>query len=119
MRKCTTYRATWVTRALALVLVVRSATTMRNTVACTIPATVLAMVSHHLSYLPFYIYSISISSLYIGSTTGFDTTGTTPNIGDEKESRDNSKGAASALTALTATTSLLLTLLVTLYSSCS
>lgn len=65
------------------------------------------------------IYTLSISVLYLGSTTGFDTTGTTPNIGDEKESRDNSKGAASALTALTATTSLLLTLLVTLYSSCS
>lgn len=56
--------------------------------------------------------------LYLGSTTGFDTTGTTPNIGDEKESRENSKGASSALTA--GTTSLLLTLLVTLfYSSCS
>lgn len=115
-----TYRATWVTRALVLVVVVRSATMMRNTVPCTIPATVLAMVSYHLSYLYLYIlYTLSISLLYLGSTTGFDTTGTTPNIGDEKESRDNSKGASSALTALTATTSLLLTLLVTLYSSCS
>lgn len=55
--------------------------------------------------------------LYSGSTTGFDTTGTTPNIGDEKESRDSTKSASSAL--IVAATSLLLTLLVTLYSSCS